>query len=110
MTSERSISHTTDDAFSKDVLESGKPVLVDFWAEWCQPCKRMLPILEKVAQNMGETLQVIKVNIDENPMTPTQYGVRSIPTLIIFKDGQAEAVLTGAMPESKIMAWLGETL
>jgi thioredoxin 1 len=79
---------TTDANFSSDVLEAGKPVLVDFWAEWCGPCKMIAPALEELAEELGDQVQIIKLDIDENPDAPTKYGVRGIPTMILFKDGQ----------------------
>ena len=93
---------TTDATFSRDVLEAKKPVLVDFWAEWCGPCRQIAPALEEIANEMGEALQVVKINIDENTTVPTRYGVKGIPTLMIFKDGQVAATKVGAMPKMKI--------
>ncbi len=100
----------TDETFSTDVLKSGKPVLVDFWAEWCGPCRSIAPSLEALAEEYGDKLEVVKVNIDENPMTPTQYGVRGIPTLLIFKDGQVAAQQVGAAPKSALKAWIEKSL
>lgn len=96
----------TDDSFETDVLQAGKPVVVDFWAEWCGPCKVIAPALEELAQEWGEKLDVAKLNIDENPMTPTKYGVRGIPTLMIFKDGQIAATKVGALPKGALGDWL----
>jgi thioredoxin 1 len=101
---------TTDDSFEADVLKSGRPVLVDFWAEWCGPCKQIGPALEEIAAEMGERIIVAKLNIDENPMTPGRYGVRGIPTLMVFKDGKVAATKVGAMPKSKIVEWLNESV
>ncbi len=101
---------TSDDSFETDVLKSGRPVLVDFWAEWCGPCKQIGPALEEISNEMGERVTVVKVNIDENPMIPGRYGVRGIPTLMVFKDGKVAATKVGAMPKSKIVEWLNESV
>ncbi len=101
---------TSDDNFEADVLKSSRPVLVDYWAEWCGPCKQIGPALEEIAAEMGERVTVIKLNIDENPMVPGRYGVRGIPTLMVFKDGKVAATKVGAMPKSKIVEWLNELI
>ncbi|MGE0829840.1 MAG: thioredoxin TrxA [Hyphomonadaceae bacterium] len=100
----------TDDSFETDVLKSSGPVLVDFWAEWCGPCKQIGPALEEIAGEMNSRVTVVKINIDENPGTPSRYGVRGIPTLMVFKDGKVAATKVGAMPKSKIVEWLNETV
>jgi thioredoxin 1 len=100
----------TDDSFDSDVLGAKKLVLVDFWAEWCGPCKQIGPALEEIAAEMGDNVEVVKMNIDENPMTPGRYGVRGIPTLMLFKGGKVAATRVGAMPKSKIVEWLNETV
>lgn len=100
----------TDDSFESDVLKSNRPVLVDFWAEWCGPCKQIGPALEEIASEMGERVSIAKLNIDESPMTPTRYGVRGIPTLMVFKDGKVAATKIGAMAKSKIVEWLNESV
>ncbi|MDR3504654.1 MAG: thioredoxin [Acidocella sp.] len=100
----------TDETFETDVLKSGAPVLVDFWAEWCGPCRSIAPSLEDLAKEYEGKLEVVKVNIDENPMTPSTFGVRGIPTLIIFKDGKPAATQVGAAPKSVLKAWIEKSL
>jgi thioredoxin 1 len=96
----------SDASFDSDVLKSGKPVLVDFWAEWCGPCKMIAPALEEIALSLGEKITIAKMNIDENPQTPKKYGVRGIPTLMLFKDGQVAATKIGALPKNKLQEWV----
>lgn len=96
----------TDSSFDKDVLHAEGPVLVDFWAEWCGPCKMIAPFLEDLAADKAGKLSIAKVNIDENPQSPMKYGIRSIPTMILFKAGQVAATKIGAMPKSKLYEWV----
>ena len=93
------ISDVTDATFESEVLKSATPVLVDFWAEWCGPCKAIAPIIKEIADDNGEKLKVVKINIDDSPQTPGTYGIRSIPTILMFKDGQVVSQLTGARPK-----------
>ncbi len=100
------IVHTTDAEFENDVLKSAEPVLLDFWAEWCGPCKAIAPILDEAADSYKGRLKIAKINIDENPQTPPRFGIRSIPTLILFKDGAVHAQKVGSMSKSQLSAFL----
>jgi thioredoxin 1 len=100
--------NTTDKDFDKDVLQSELPVLVDFWAEWCGPCRQLSPIVENVAQEMSGAVKVVKLNIEENVDVATKYGVRAIPTLMIFKNGELAATKVGALPKSALQEWVKE--
>lgn len=95
-----------DNSFENDVLKADVPVLVDFWAEWCGPCRQLSPIVDELSKDMQGKLKVVKINIDKNPETPTKFGVRGIPTLIIFKNGKAAATKVGALPKSSLYEWV----
>lgn len=97
---------TTDASFEADVIKSTEPVVVDFWAEWCGPCKMIGPSLEEISDELGEQVTIAKINIDDNPEAPSRYGVRGIPTMILFKNGEAVATKVGAAPKSALKGWL----
>ena len=96
----------TDESFATDVINAGGPVLVDFWAEWCGPCKMIGPSLEEISEELGAKVTIAKINIDENPDAPAKYGVRGIPTMILFKNGAPAATKVGAAPKSALKGWL----
>ena len=100
----------SDSSFETDVLKSSKPVLVDFWAEWCGPCKMLAPHLEEIAQTMGDKVTVAKLNIDDNPRTTKNYGVKGIPTLMLFKNGQVAGTRIGNLPKSQLVDWVQSVL
>jgi thioredoxin 1 len=100
------IVHISDSSFDKDVLSADKPVLVDYWAEWCGPCKMIAPILEEIASEYGDRIKVCKMDIDANQQTPPKYGIRGIPTLMLFKNGEVEATKVGALSKSQLAAFL----
>ncbi len=104
------IVHTSDDSFENDVLQAEQPVLLDFWAEWCGPCKMIAPILDEIASEYHEKLRVAKINIDENPQTPPKFNIRGIPTLLLFKGGSVAAQKVGAVSKSQLAAFLDENL
>ena len=104
------IVYLTDDSFQNEVLESAEPVLVDYWAEWCGPCKMIAPILTEIASEYQGKVKVAKLNIDDNPQTPPKYGIRGIPTLMLFKDGNVEATKVGALSKSQLTAFIDTNL
>lgn len=104
------IIYVTDDSFEQDVLNSEQPVLVDYWAEWCGPCKMIAPILDEIADEYAGKLKIAKLNIDDNPATPPRYGIRGIPTLMIFKGGDVEATKVGAVSKSQLTAFIDQSI
>ena len=104
------IQHTTDADFEADVLGADKPVLVDYWAEWCGPCKMIAPILDEIATEYSDKLKVCKIDIDANQATPPKYGIRGIPTLMLFKNGEVEATKVGALSKSQLQAFLDSNI
>ena len=104
------ITHTSDSDFDNDVLKSDLPVLVDYWAEWCGPCKMIAPVLDNIADEYDGKLRIVKLNIDENPQTPPKFGIRGIPTLMLFKNGAVEATKVGAMSKSQLAAFIETNL
>ena len=106
----KQIVYVTDDTFETEVLNSDQPVLVDYWAEWCGPCKVIAPILDEVSEEYGNRLKIAKLNIDENPGTPPKYGIRGIPTLMLFRNGNVEATKVGALSKSQLSAFIDSNL
>lgn len=104
------IVHLSDDSFETEVLQSSVPVLVDYWAEWCGPCKMIAPVLDEIAQEYEGKIKLAKLNIDDNPSTPPRYGIRGIPTLMIFKDGEVEATKVGAVSKSQLTAFIDSNI
>ena len=104
------IVHVTDDSFENEVLQSSAPVLVDYWAEWCGPCKMIAPVLDEIASEYDGRVKIAKLNIDDNPNTPPRYGIRGIPTLMLFKDGEVEATKVGAVSKSQLTAFIDSNL
>ncbi len=101
---------TTDASFEKDVLQSSKPVLLDFWAEWCAPCRQLLPVVEELAGELSDKISVVKLNVDENPQTPAKFGVRGIPTLMIFQNGQLKQTRVGGLPKADLKKWIEDSI
>ena len=104
------IVYISDESFEEEVLQSERPVLIDYWAEWCGPCKMIAPVLDEIATEYSDRLKVVKLNIDDNPQTPPKYGIRGIPTLMVFKNGQVEATKVGAVSKAQLTAFLDENL
>ncbi|MBL6918707.1 MAG: thioredoxin TrxA [Arenicellales bacterium] len=104
------IIHVSDESFEQEVLQSDKPVLIDYWAEWCGPCKMIAPVLDEVASEYSDKIRVAKLNIDDNPATPPKYGIRGIPTLMLFKNGEVEATKVGAVSKAQLTAFLDENI
>ena len=104
------IVHISDESFEEEVLQSERPVLIDYWAEWCGPCKMIAPVLDEIATEYFDRLKVVKLNIDDNPQTPPKYGIRGIPTLMVFKNGQVEATKVGAVSKAQLTAFLDASL
>ncbi|MES9870405.1 MAG: thioredoxin TrxA [Sedimenticola sp.] len=104
------IVHVTDDSFEAEVLQSAQPVLVDYWAEWCGPCKMIAPVLDEIAGEYAGKVKITKLNIDDNPNTPPRYGIRGIPTLMLFKDGEVEATKVGAVSKSQLTAFIDSNI
>ena len=104
------IVHISDESFEEEVLQSKRPVLIDYWAEWCGPCKMIAPVLEEIATEYSDRLKVVKLNIDDNPQTPPKYGIRGIPTLMVFKNGQVEATKVGSVSKAQLTAFLDDSL
>jgi len=104
------ILYVTDATFDKEILQASGPVLVDYWAEWCGPCKMIAPILDEIANEYGDKLKVAKLNIDENPVTPPKFGIRGIPTLMLFRGGNVEATKVGAVSKSQLTAFIDSNL
>ena len=105
-----SLTTVSDESFENDVIGSDMPVLVDYWAEWCGPCLQIAPALKEIAEELDGKVTIAKINIDDNPVTPIKFGVRGIPTLMLFKNGQVAATKVGALPKGKLVEWLDSVL
>ncbi|MEQ1621933.1 MAG: thioredoxin TrxA [Methylococcales bacterium] len=108
--SSNAVLHVSDNDFNETVLKASNPVLVDYWAEWCGPCKQLSPVVDEIAKDYDGKLTVVKINIDENPQTPQQYGVRGIPTLMLFKNGEVEATKVGALTKAQLAAFIDSNI
>ena len=105
-----SVEKVSDQSFEEDVIKADAPVIVDFWAEWCGPCRMVAPILEEVSGEMGEKVRIVKLNVDENPQTASKYGIMPIPTLLLFKDGKIASRQVGAAPKAKLVQWINAAI
>ncbi|HJD55774.1 MAG TPA: thioredoxin [Rickettsia endosymbiont of Pyrocoelia pectoralis] len=102
--------NVTDNSFEKEVLESDLPVVVDFWAEWCGPCRMLTPIIEELSKELEGKVKILKMNIDENPEAPSKYGIRSIPTVMLFKNGESKGIKIGVLPKESLSEWIKESI
>lgn len=105
-----SVEKVSDQSFEQDVIKASAPVIVDFWAEWCGPCRMVGPILDEVSGDLGDKVKIVKLNVDENPETASKYGIMSIPTLLLFKDGVIASRQVGAAPKAKLVQWINNSI
>ncbi|AFE48835.1 thioredoxin [Rickettsia prowazekii] len=104
------VNNVTDSSFKNEVLESDLPVMVDFWAEWCGPCKMLIPIIDEISKELQDKVKVLKMNIDENPKTPSEYGIRSIPTIMLFKNGEQKDTKIGLQQKNSLLDWINKSI